>query len=159
MADIHEYRGYLATHDLIAEPETHFLDPNEDLICLGDAPESSCDEEDMIATPMPRRGSILNSLADSFQPSFPTVIDEDETVEDSSFPVKIAVSIAVLVPMLTFIVIPGYLGRMGVVILVGIGVLTALLQSRTIEMRATRDFCFSAGAYGVFMAVIAGICR
>lgn len=162
MADVDEYRGYLITHPIIAEPETHFLDANEDLICMGEQSDTDNYDEDMATTPMPRRGSILSSPKTRAEHDdtghFSTTADHDAS-EHLSVPMNLVMAAAVVVPTLTFSVIPGYLGRMAVVALVALGVLGGLLQSRLIGLHATKGFCICAGAYGAIMAVIAGVCR
>jgi hypothetical protein len=65
MSDIEDYRTYLATHNPIAEIETRFLDPAEDLICLepsrGHLPEYSPSHSSAssgwggLLTPMPHK--------------------------------------------------------------------------------------------------------
>lgn len=162
MADVHDYRGYLATHPLVAEPETRFLDFSEDLICTGATSEVGIFAEETATTPMPRRMSI---------PSNPTLHEgvadygyfnrqvPDDIPAESTIPIKLIMVIAIVLPTLTFGVIPGYRGRMAVVVLVGLGMLGALLQIRKVGLRTTNDFCICAGAYGAIMAVIAGVCR
>jgi len=64
-SDVEDYRTYLATRNPIAESETRFLDPIEDLICLvPDTDRSMGDETDLYSsyttsdeaqTPMPRQ--------------------------------------------------------------------------------------------------------
>ncbi|KAH6653351.1 hypothetical protein BKA67DRAFT_659975 [Truncatella angustata] len=163
MADVHEYRGYLATHSPIAEPETRFLDTSEDLICLGDQSESDGDDEDAAATPMPRKYSILfapKTPADSAEADYlGTDFQEDNVIARPSIPINLAMVVAVVVPTLTFSVIPDYIGRMAVVLLVGTGVLGALVQSQAVGTHATTDFCICAGAYGAIMSLIAGVYR
>lgn len=65
MPDIEDYRTYLATHNPIAEIETRFLDPADDLICLAPdrAPSSTysrspspiSEASDGLLTPVPHR--------------------------------------------------------------------------------------------------------
>ncbi|ETS75274.1 hypothetical protein PFICI_12218 [Pestalotiopsis fici W106-1] len=160
MADVHEYRGYLATHRPIVEIESQFLDAGEDLICLGDTFDSGYDE-DAAPTPTPRRGSISfeqRSLDDDPQQYFPTVNDKDSALDDPSVPINLALAIAVVVPTLIFSLIPGLLGRMVVVALVGTGVVGILRRGHVIGTRVTKDFCICAGTYGAIMAVIASVC-
>ncbi|KAK6070670.1 hypothetical protein SCUP515_08279 [Seiridium cupressi] len=162
MADVHEYRGYLATHALIAETETHFLDQSEDLVCLDETSESSDNDEDMAATPMPRQEPILaspGSRASSFQHNSLNQNEKDNVADRALDPINFAMVTAVVIPTLSFSLIPGYLSRMVVVILVGLGVVGALLQTQEVGTYATKHVYICAGAYGAVMAVIAGVCR
>ncbi|KAI5920106.1 hypothetical protein F4810DRAFT_703115 [Camillea tinctor] len=171
LAEIHEYRGYLATHAPIAEAETRFLDATDDLVCVGevDADEETMAEEDKdneeaMATPMlrpepdPPENIVIAPLSEPPEskgaenappPPPPPII----------LPLSLALAAAVIVPILTFTVIPGYLGRMIVVLLVGLGVLGGLIQGHVVGVgvNATRDFCVCIGVYGAVMAILAAI--
>jgi hypothetical protein len=63
------------------------------------------------------------------------------------------------VPILTFSVIPGFIGRLTVTGLVAGGVVGALMQSGVIAPRQTlgRDWLVCGGVYGGVMIVLAGI--
>ncbi|KAK3938961.1 hypothetical protein QBC46DRAFT_389014 [Diplogelasinospora grovesii] len=75
MSDIEDYRTYLATHSPIAEIETRFLDPAEDLVCLAanrspgssysDMPFSPFPPSDDALTPMPRKMSLGSERSSS----------------------------------------------------------------------------------------------
>ncbi|KAI0179636.1 hypothetical protein GGR52DRAFT_568408 [Hypoxylon sp. FL1284] len=172
LEDIHEYRTYLATHAPIAEVETHFLDVTDDLVCLNDDGQEEAIEEDIdeepLHTPMshpdftmvdPGSRSPIRS-----RPVSPYRLEEigTETVDDNMndepaiIPLSIAVTVAVILPILTFLVIPGYLGRLTVVFLVGLGILGALIQGQIVSIR-TRELLVCVGLYGAVMAVIAGV--
>jgi hypothetical protein len=74
------------------------------------------------------------------------------------FSLAIAIAAAVLVPILTFAVIPGFIGRMTVVMLVALGIMGAMVQSGV----AGRDLVGTEGAvcvgiYGIGMMIIAGV--
>lgn len=70
----------------------------------------------------------------------------------------VAVAVAVLVPILTFSVIPGFIGRMTVVGLVAAGVVFALMQAGAIGRDCLgRDVLVCGGVYGGVMFIIAGI--
>ncbi|KAK3320216.1 hypothetical protein B0T19DRAFT_283877 [Cercophora scortea] len=77
MSDIEDYRTYLATQNPIAEIETRFLDPADDLVCLAPtrSPTSSgsssptyqlsdADADDAL-TPMPYKTSFGKSISDN----------------------------------------------------------------------------------------------
>ncbi|KAI1826281.1 hypothetical protein F4861DRAFT_537132 [Xylaria intraflava] len=172
VADMQQYRGYLASHMPIAEAETQFLDATDDLICLGDGDEDAATEESM-AAPMPRpdpveshllrrRASILS------QPDIPRRQDERSTLspkhdhdsansKHSSVHLLVAAAVAIVLPILTFAVIPGFIGRMTVVCLVGMGITGTLVQGKMIGVQATRELCVSIGLYGGVMALLAGM--
>ncbi|KAH8881374.1 hypothetical protein GQ53DRAFT_754398 [Thozetella sp. PMI_491] len=69
MADIEEYRTYLATENPIAEIETRFLEPADDLVCLAPAARAPSPElqrsyspfSDDALTPMPRKMTFDSS--------------------------------------------------------------------------------------------------
>ena len=71
----------------------------------------------------------------------------------------IAIAVAVLVPILTFTVIPGFIGRLTVAGLVAGGVVFALIQQGLVAPRHTlgRDGLVCGGVYGGVMIVLAGI--
>lgn len=74
----------------------------------------------------------------------------------------VGMAVAVLIPILTFSVIPGLVGRMTVVLLVGFGVLGGLTQAQMVKsapggsvVDGRRDWLICIGIYGGVMAVIA----
>ena len=70
----------------------------------------------------------------------------------------VAIAIAVLVPILTFNVIPGFIGRMTVVGLVASGVVFALMHAVVVGMGCFgRVGLVCGGVYGGVMVVLAGI--
>ncbi|KAI0379478.1 hypothetical protein F5Y04DRAFT_272012 [Hypomontagnella monticulosa] len=167
--DVHEYRSYLSTQGPIAEVETRFLDAVDDLVCVSDEYQDVVEEE-AIATPMPmphpefampepRAVSPIRS-----RPVSPYRQQETgtETVISVSYeetpiiPLSVAVTVAVILPILTFLIIPGYLGRLTVVFLVGLSILGALIQGQIVAVR-TWELLTVGGLYGAVMAVIAGI--
>jgi len=68
----------------------------------------------------------------------------------------IATAVAVLVPILTFTVIPGFVGRMAVVLLVALAVFGTQAQAGTVGIDR-RDLVVCVGVYGGVMAVLAGV--
>ncbi len=69
-----------------------------------------------------------------------------------------------LVPILTFAVIPGFIGRMTVVLLVAMAVFGTQVQAGTLALAsdglgkaASRDLLLCAAVYGGVMAVTAGL--
>ncbi|KAI0460630.1 hypothetical protein F5B21DRAFT_16730 [Xylaria acuta] len=178
LADISQYRGFLASYAPISEAETQFLDATDDLVCLGysDDDEAMADEEDVV-TPVSRsdiddfhtrrRVSILSQSDISRRhderstpsPDHETAPHDQQRVTDKYFLMRlsVAMAVAVILPIFTFLVIPGFIGRMTVVCLVGIGILGALVQGRWVKFKATQEFCLSVGLYGGVMAVLAGM--
>lgn len=160
LEDINQYRTYLATHNPIAELETRFLDAIDDLVCVTDNLPATPDfEGSATATPMPRNFNLpspANSNSSQYSGSYSQDVDDgDET--RPFVPLSLAMATAVVVPVLTFGVIPGYLGRIAVVLLVGLGILGMLIQGRVVGVRATRDFLICASFYGGIMATIAAL--
>ncbi|KAI1752982.1 hypothetical protein F4782DRAFT_530095 [Xylaria castorea] len=178
IAAISQYRGFLANYTPISEVEAQFLDSADDLVGLGysDDEETIADEEDVV-TPVSRsdiadfhtrrRVSILSQSDISHQlneRNTPSLDHESVSQDQQHMTAKhllmhlsVAMAVAVILPILTFLVIPGFIGRMTVVCLVGIGILGALVQGRWVKFQATQEFCLSVGLYGCVMAVLAGM--
>ncbi|RYP50135.1 hypothetical protein DL768_004252 [Monosporascus sp. mg162] len=175
-ADIHDYRGFLATHRPVAEAETHFLDATDDLVCVDDGEDSDDfpDEDDAPATPMPSahydpRNAGRPGVSELGSPQSQNLRPQNVSEQfvdagrrlNSEHPMLLPLSIGatgvVILPVLTFAVIPGYLGRMAVVVLVVVGALAAVLQGNLGALGNTRDMCIIAGCYGAVMAVLAGV--
>lgn len=75
--------------------------------------------------------------------------------------VAIALAVAVLLPILTFSTIPGLVGRLIVVVLVGMSVAGSVVQSGSVGSRAagaySKDLFMSVAVYTGVMAVVAGV--
>lgn len=75
--------------------------------------------------------------------------------------VAIALAVAVLLPILTFSTIPGLVGRLIVVLLVGMSVAGSVVQSGSVGASAaggySKDLFVSAAVYTGVMAVVAGV--
>lgn len=169
--EIDDYRGFLAHGGIISDPETRFLDETNDLVSLApvdwdepthEVPRGRAGD----STPTPQTASVVGS-----PPARPK-----STVQPASKPphrlgplrsphspmyLAYAAAIAVLVPILTFVFIPGFLERMVIVLLVFSGVAAALVQSGMLARlpadRGMTDCVICAGLYGSLMAVVAGI--
>jgi hypothetical protein len=158
--DISAYRTYLQTENPIAEEETHFLDPTDDLVSVYSenlnhrhprsthspsyAPSNfSVDERPSIPSTFPSSSSSLHSSVD--QNNLPGIAS--------------AIAASVLVPILTFSVIDKFLGRLVVTLLVAVGVLGGLMQSGIMSRTAMfgQEAIMCAGIYGGVMIVMAGI--
>lgn len=180
--DMHQYRIFLSSYTPIAEAETQFLEATDDLVCLGysDEEEATVDEEEEeedAATPrsespdfhLRRRVSLLSQSDISRrldEKSTPSVsLDHDMTPprepntgsEHTLTYLSASMAVAVILPLFTFLVIPGFIGRMTVVCLVATGILGTLIQARVVMLRATQEFCVSVGLYGGVMAVLAAM--
>jgi hypothetical protein len=65
--------------------------------------------------------------------------------------------------MLTFPFIPGFVGRMAVVVLVGLGVVGGLIRAGLLRLGSGGvaeggwDWVLCAGVYGGVMAIVAGV--
>ena len=70
-----------------------------------------------------------------------------------------AVAVSVLVPIITFPVIPGFIGRMTVSFLVALGVFGALVQGGIVGIGVLleKEGALCAAIYGGVMVVVAGI--
>lgn len=143
---------------------------------------SADEEEGNVATPIPRpdipdfhprhRGSIL-SQSDVVPRRYEEMMDRppghESAVAAALAPsqlatgkhmityLSLAMAVAVMLPLLTFLVIPGFIGRMTVVSLVGIGILGALIQGKVVKLQASQELCVSVGLYGGVMAVLASM--
>ncbi|OTB03200.1 hypothetical protein M426DRAFT_321989 [Hypoxylon sp. CI-4A] len=179
MEDVHEYRSYLANHAPVAEAETRFLDNPDDLVCVSED-EPDVIDEDPVPTPIPmqmpmpmqmpiQHPTFPMSEPRSRSPSKPRAVSPYRRQEESStvtgddgydeppiIPLSVAVTVAVILPILTFLIIPGYPGRLTVVTLVGLSILGALIQGGIVAIR-TWELLVCVGLYGAVMAVIAGI--
>ncbi|KAI1817691.1 hypothetical protein GGS20DRAFT_483407 [Poronia punctata] len=71
--------------------------------------------------------------------------------------ISAAVAVAIVLPIMTFLVIPGFVGRMTVVTLVGAGTLGGLVQGKVIGLQASQETCVCLGLYGAVMAVLAAM--
>jgi len=142
--DISTYRDYLSQEHPIVEAETHFLDPTDDLV-------SVCSE----------RAPRATSFCPETQTSYASSVEFENQLPlqpPGLSGLAVAIAVAVLIPILTFSVIPGFIGRMTVVGLVAGGVVFALMQSGSIGRGMFgREGLICGGVYGGVMIVIAGI--
>ncbi|KAK0649653.1 hypothetical protein B0T16DRAFT_457046 [Cercophora newfieldiana] len=195
LSDIETYRTYLATRNPIAEIETRFLDPADDLVCLespkhlrrssSSSTSSSAPSEDML-TPMPLKTTF------GFSPSPTTTattsrkqsVDgsphprENETPDESKFDTQQQEksapgaaaqvaglgALAIVGPILAFPFVADFVGRMAVVLVVGLVV--AALRRRmddaevwSVGERVVKgesgDMLVVGGVYGAVMAFLA----
>jgi hypothetical protein len=149
----------LQTENPIAEEETHFLDPTDDLVSV---------YSDNLRPPPPRSyaasnysndsPSNLHSRPSTFPPS-PVPYDMPNKPQSALPGLATAIAVSFLVPILTFNVIPNYIGRLTVTLLVAIAVVGALIQSQILSQGALlgRESITCAGIYGGVMIIMAGI--
>lgn len=172
MPDIHDYKSFLASTCAVVEDETRFLNAVDDLVSLTRAPVPPHHPHDLMSedvlTPMPRPPgdagfppgrpqSASSAYSTTWKSSLPPA---ERTVPATVAQLALAMAVALLVPILTFAVIPGFAARMTVVLLVGMGVCTAMLQSGLLKFlsseRGYLDCILYVGVYGGVMAVVAG---
>ncbi|KXJ90015.1 hypothetical protein Micbo1qcDRAFT_164514 [Microdochium bolleyi] len=164
--DVRDYRTFLEEEAPIADIETHFLDSVDDLLRIPHcAPGSRDDEEDVAATPVQRFGTApfrgASQLRHRARPLRSTAIIATSQAETNSSQGLVAalgaMSVSVLVPVLAFLVVPGFVGRMVVSLLVCAGVLAALLSSRYAQSPPAAEILIFVAFYGSVMAVLAGV--
>lgn len=170
MADIHDYRCFLTASCAVVDDETRFLDAADDLVSLAHPPlhpQKPLSDDGL--TPMPRPAgetgfppgrpmSSSSAYSTSWRSSLPPA---ERVVPATLAQLALGMFVALLVPILTFAVIPGFVGRMTAVLLVGLGVGTAMAQSGLVRMLSTSergylDCMVYVGVYGGLMAVVAG---
>ncbi|GAW17774.1 hypothetical protein ANO14919_072410 [Xylariales sp. No.14919] len=181
-ADLQEYRGFLSSYAPIAEIETQFLDATDDLVYLGYSDEDVATNEDDVITPVsrsditdfqPRRRVSILSQSDisrrydggrtpspdqEVAPQVQSAVQDQHVMNKQLLMhLSIATAVAITLPILTFLVIPGFIGRMTVACLVGIGVLGALVQGEVMKFQASQQLFVSVGLYGGVMALLAGM--
>lgn len=162
--DVMNYRSYLNDINPLIEDECQFLEATDDLINLGRRRRrSNGNPQDDPLSPMPRSSSVVGfPPPPSSQISNAGSSTYQNVAQVSSLKhLVLAMAMIVLAPIICFAVIPGFVGRMTVVFLVGLGGAIALFQSGLLnslaEDRSTLDWVLCAGVYGGVMAVIAGI--
>jgi hypothetical protein len=144
---VKKYRHYLHNEKPIIENEMKFLDAAGDLVALGRKAPRATEVE---------RQEVAHSRKVHFGGEIPR-----QAPSPSLNPriIAIAVAAAVLIPILTFAVIPGFLGRMTVVMLVAMGTVGALCQSGVAgrDMLGNVEWASCAVIYAGVMVVIAGV--
>ncbi len=143
---VKKYRHYLHTEKPVIENEAKFLDAAGDLVSLGRKPRSSEAERREVA--QPRKVHFGGEI--SQQPASPP---------PHLRIIAIAVAATVLVPILTFGVIPGFVGRMTVVMLVAMGTVGLLYQAGVAgrDLLGNMEWASCAVLYAGVMVVIAGV--
>ena len=162
--DIDFYRSYLQSEHLIAEPETHFLDPVDDLVSI-------CSDT------LPRPPFQLSSEDRSYDPSSSMLSSDNENPHHSSHSshslppqhhenaeksplaaLAAAIAAMILIPILTFNVIPNFIGRITVTFLVACFAIFGLVLSGVQKHDLFgKEGMLCAGVYGGVMIVVAGL--
>jgi hypothetical protein len=143
---VKKYRHYLHNEKPVIENEMKFLDAAGDLVAVGRKPRRASEERLELAPPRKVHfGGEISRHAPSPSPHLRII--------------AIAVAAAVLIPILTFAVIPGFLGRMTVVMLVAMATMSALCQSGVAgrDLLGNMEWASCAVIYAGVMVVIAGV--
>jgi hypothetical protein len=154
--DVDVYREYLSTEHPIAEAETHFLDPSDDLvsICSSIPPPSVPVSNESYSQPLSRSESQMSATPLKLD----SILTAGHEPQSQLQGLAVAIAVAVLVPILTFNVIPGFIGRLTVVGLVASGVVFTLIQAGVVGKQCFgREGLVCGGIYGCVMVVLAGI--
>ncbi|KAL7797297.1 hypothetical protein V8C37DRAFT_399909 [Trichoderma ceciliae] len=165
MQEVFSYKSYLTAINPLVEGESQFLEAVDDLVNLGRRKRrSNANPPDDPLSPMPQSSSLAgfppppsSQISNAGSSNHPAL----NSVQPSLRRLVLAMAMISLAPVVCFSVIPGFVGRMTVVLLVGLGGAAALLQSGLLNSvtgdRSTLDWALCAGVYGGVMAVIAGI--
>ncbi|KAH8772024.1 hypothetical protein F5882DRAFT_175466 [Hyaloscypha sp. PMI_1271] len=166
--DIDLYRTYLETERPIAEHETHFLDPADDLVsvCSDTLPrppfQMSSASYDVSSSVMSSSDNEASHSPHSISSS--RLLSQTENghdgMEKSPLPaLAAAIAAMILIPILTFNVIPNFIGRVTVTFLVALGAMFGLVQSGTLGYDALMgsEGILCTGVYGGIMICLAGI--
>jgi hypothetical protein len=159
--DIDAYRSYLHSANPIIEAETHFLDPEDDLVSIysDHIPPSAT----AYSTSDPLTSSTCSLSAPAVESKPDSTLPKVRLDNFQQGPVikalAASLAVSVLVPILTFFVIPAFLGRITATALVVGGVLFALMQGGCLDqaMLLRSEGLMCAGIYGGVMIVVAGI--
>jgi len=142
---VKKYRHYLHNEKPVIENETKFLDAAGDLVALGHKPRAEVERPEPV---QPRKVHFGTDIS-------------HETPAPAPHPriIAVAVAAAVLVPILTFGVIPGFLGRMTVVMLVAMSAMGLLCQSGVAgrDLLGNMEWASCAVIYAGVMVVVAGV--
>jgi len=63
----------------------------------------------------------------------------------------------VLVPLLAFLIVPGFMGRLVVSLLIGIGVASILINTQKIAVPQMSQAAMFLSFYGAAMTILAGV--
>lgn len=165
--DIHDYRSYLSDIQPIIQTETRFLSKEHDLLCLPRSGHEHIVDSGGRRTPVPRPAATAQS------PRPKTVREEPVAymipslrrpgARQSVSLLKhtiLGICMAIVLPILSFPVIGGFLSRMTVVLLVVLGLVVVFFQSglytQLVQQDSVLEGAIAMGIYCVFMAIVAG---
>ena len=172
--DVDAYREFLGREKLIVESETTFLNaPRADFVVLGKQrqrkrrdSQPSWGGDDQGSVKGVRSVSSVGTRSDAAPEDAGLRALEPRhsapSRPSSHVPtLAMMVAAAVLVPILTFAVIPGFLGRMTVVLLVAAGMVGVALQGGLVdssEVLGQRGYLLQcAGIYAAAMVIVSGV--
>ena len=142
--DIDGYGHFLTTQARVAPAEMRFLNTTNDLIHLSKEEEAEYEDKDE-----DEEGSEADEAAAAATMPPPPLLY-----------LSLGITAAVVAPVLAFVAIPSFLGRMAVVLLVLGGGLAALFRGNLADFgiapEMTQDVCACVGFYGAVLAVLAG---
>jgi hypothetical protein len=172
LQEVLAYQSYLRDFTPIVEGESQYLDFAGDLIHLGrrkrrpnsNPPDESVSPVSQFASPISQFASVFGfspPLSSQISNASSSIHPAESNSKLALNRLAIALAVIVLAPIVSFAVIPGFVGRMTVVFLVGLGSAAALFQSGLLhsvaESRSMTDWLLCVGVYGAVMAIIAGI--
>jgi hypothetical protein len=172
MPDIQDYRSFLAAGHPVTEEEARFLDATDDLATLDLSPDTTQKfPSEQVFTPMPRSTADevgfpplreKPRFTEGKKPAATKAPPDAGTIQQTALVhLMLSVFVAILAPIFTFLAIPSFMGRMTVVLLVGSGVMTVLVQSGVLKTLnggvGMQECAVAVGAYTVAMAIIAGL--
>jgi hypothetical protein len=142
---VKKYRHYLHNEKPVIENETKFLDAAGDLVAMGRKPRAEVERPESVQPRKVHFGTDIPHQTPAPAPH-PRII-------------AVAVAAAVLIPILTFGVIPGFLGRMTVVMLVAMSAMGLLCQSGVAgrDLLGNVEWASCAVIYAGVMVVVAGV--
>ncbi|KAK2628779.1 hypothetical protein QTJ16_001882 [Diplocarpon rosae] len=166
MEDVAHYRAYLRTEQPIAEGETRFLDPVDDLVSVSlerrshSGPSVSSLFSDSSSTSSFLLPPLIpNRHTDPLSDSTPNLNPTAEPL----LPLITALATSVLLPLFAFTVIPGFVGRMAVAALVAVFVLAVLGQTEalgagpSLGLGRAREGLWCVAAWAGVLAVLAAV--
>lgn len=165
--DIDGYRQFLRWERPVVDAEARHLDEavEEDLIVLGGGGRRQSVGTSLIPSRSSSRIGITTTPPEEV--STPPRYESHSVPGETTLPIPLAtvataLAAAFLVPILTFSIIPNWLGRMTVVLLVGAGVWGSVWQSgdkdrEEREWMVGGDMLVVAGVYGLVLGVVAAV--
>ncbi|OWP02856.1 hypothetical protein B2J93_3436 [Marssonina coronariae] len=166
IADVENYRAYLHEEQPVVEAETRFLDPVDDLvsICLEPRSPSGPSASSPSSASSPTSSAPPPATIPPRHPShLPDRVPMLSPPAHPLLPLTSALAISLLLPLLMFTVIPGFVGRMTVAALVAAFLLAALVETGSLgagsalELGRGKEGLWCVGAWAGTLAVLAGV--